>query len=710
MHRATARTRLRCAALVLAWVSVLAPPFAASQQTPHVLVIHSYHRGFTWTDQVHTGIERALEGRAVDLDVEYLDAKRHPAGVVFEEYAALLAAKSRGWSPNLIISMDDDALSFLFQYRDELYPGTPVVFGGLNVDDYDPALLEGRFGYTGVVERLDLAGTVEVILEVQPRVQTIAFVHDRTTSGLADRATIERIVQRYPESVDFVFPDSGSGLTCRELFSWLPSLPSAAAVYFLSFFRDSAGRSFAPEDIVRRISAVSPVPVYSHVDSHLGKGILGGKLLSGEEHGYSTGMLAAKILDGQSVEDVPVAVESSNRLVFDYRQLRRFGISQSRLPPGSIVRFAPESFFERHRRPILLGVGGVVLLICLTVALGVLVVRLRRAELRLGRSEAEYRAMFEENRAVKLLVDPDSATILEANPAAAAYYGFSVEELCGKSLYDIQSEGQVCSLLAKALDRDIERLDARHRRASGEERDVELYPSVIHTEDGTRVYAIIHDVTARKAAETRQEMLLQELNHRVKNNLAIVASLIDMKSNEVGDAVDLTDLSHRIDAVRIIHEKLSESGDVEYVNLESYLQDVVTTVVSSFAEPPVDTVYDLAPIRCGTKTAVTVGLIVNELATNSVKHAFPHSVEPKFRIVARPESGMCRIEVSNSGPPLDPGFDIDRAPSMGMRLIRGLVGQLRGSFEISGDEHPTFTVEFPADSEQPCDNRRDRFS
>lgn len=634
--------------------------------------------------------------REVEIGVEYLDAKRHPRDNLFEEMAALLAAK--GWGPDVVVSMDDDALHFLFRYGETLYPGVPVVFGGLNVEEFNGKILDDRSGYTGVVERLDLESTIRTILHIQPETRRIVFVHDRTTSGLADRATIEGFADAY--DVRFLFPDGGAGLTEGQLLAGLATLDRDSAVYFLGFFRDSNDESLSAEYIIPLICDTSPVPVYSHADSYMGLGIVGGKLLSGDVHGRSIARVAMQVLDGRPVDEIPVSVESSNRFMFDYRVLSRFGIAESRLPEPREVLYAPESIFERHRRAILTGAAGLVVLVAVTLVLLILVVRIHRAERRLMRSEATYRAMFEENRAMKLVIDPTDGKILEANPSARSYYGHEV--LVGRRVTDLDTGEDVLPAFRRAAAGATDRLERRHRLASGSIRAVELYPSVIFGGENPLLYTIIHDVTDQKDAHAKlaaalenKETLMAELNHRIKNNLAIVSSLIDMKSSELHDPQDLSDLSHRIDAIRLVHEKLYETGDVRFVNLDTYLQDVVMTVISSFADSPVETVYDLPAIRCPAKTAVTVGLIVNELATNSVKHAFPYTEDPRFELRATHHEGTCSLEVSNSGPPLDAEFSIDSSGSLGMRLIRGLVRQLNGELIVTRTPHPAFTVRFP---------------
>jgi len=414
---------------------------AAGREPFRVLVLHSYHHGFIWTDTLQKGIEETFKNAAVDteLSVEYLDSKRHPGPLLFDSLQKVYADKYARWPPDLIISCDDDALVFLFQYRNALFPGVPVVFCGLNVDDYDPAILQGRVGYTGVVERLDLAGTLELILQMQPDVHQVAFIHDQTTSGLADRETIAALAPGYTDRLKFMYPDGGTddgvGVSEEELLVFLEELPSNSAVYFLGFFRDRFDTPLALNYIIPRISEVSPVPVYSHAEAFLGYGILGGKLLSAEVHGRSTAEKALRLLAGIPVEQTPVSVESSNRYMFDYRQLKRFDIAESSLPEDSRVLFQPSSFWERYRSAIVWGAIGLAVLLAFTGALLVNTMRRHRIERRLAASEKQYRLLAD--HATDMISRHDAAGVyLYASPACRLLLGYEPEELIGRNAYE----------------------------------------------------------------------------------------------------------------------------------------------------------------------------------------------------------------------------------------------------------------------------------
>ena len=116
--------------------------------------------------------------------------------------------------------------------------------------------------------------------------------------------------------------------------------------------------------------------------------------------------------------------------------------------------------------------------------------------------------------------------------------------------------------------------------------------------------------------------LLQELNHRVKNNLAIISSLIGLKNSALQNTVDLSDIKSQIDAIQIVHEILYKSNEVRTIEIHNYFQKLLDTIFSSFSSVPVEIINNAERQKLPTKTAISLGLIINELATNAIKYGF----------------------------------------------------------------------------------------
>ena len=368
-------------------------PFLARAQppAPEVLVLNSYHYGEAWSDAELAGLLDTLQQKRPDLMtlVEYLDTKHFPQPEHAASMVRYLASKYWMHRFALVIALDNPALELLLQHRQQLFPGVPIVFAGVN--DFRPELLAGQSGITGVAQREDVAGTLRLALALHPQARRVFVVHDYATSGLAMRREVEAALPLLPGQlqVDFA-PD----VPFDQLEQQLRSLSPEALVLQLSYVTDHNGRVFSRQESTRRISAASPVPVYALQDSQLGYGIVGGLLLPAREHGAQAAELALSILAGADPAGIPVATGRA-RPMFDYNQLRRFGIDEGRLPEGSLIINRPVSFFEQNK-PLLLAVAGIVLglgLIVLLLSLAIL--RARRAEAALRQSEQRWQFALE---------------------------------------------------------------------------------------------------------------------------------------------------------------------------------------------------------------------------------------------------------------------------------------------------------------------------
>ena len=191
--------------------------------------------------------------------------------------------------------------------------------------------------------------------------------------------------------------------------------------------------------------------------------------------------------------------------------------------------------------------------------------------------------------------------------------------------------------------------------------------------------------------------LVKETHHRVKNNLALVASLVSIKESSLGGTVDLSDLQRRIDAVEHVHDMLSRSDTGLAVPMKPYLEELFSTVTSCVGMPGVESHTAIDPLTLPAKKAVAVGIIVNEAVANAVKHGFGAD-EPNVLEVTLKQSrdGQTAVlTVSNSGRRLPADFSVDDASSLGLQLVSGLAEQLSGTLEIRSEPMTALVVKFP---------------
>jgi len=206
------------------------------------------------------------------------------------------------------------------------------------------------------------------------------------------------------------------------------------------------------------------------------------------------------------------------------------------------------------------------------------------------------------------------------------------------------------------------------------------------------------DTTESKLAEEQvrsslaeKEVLLKEIHHRVKNNLQIVSSLLDLQSDFMaGNAsrLFLRDTQDRIKSMALIHQKLYQSDSLAFIDLREYVQELADSLYSSSVNDPdlISLEVDSEEILLGMDEAVPCGLIVNELISNSLKHAFPEGMAGDVSIRCRIDDGRVVITVSDNGVGLPTGLDVTNAETLGLQLVCMLTEQLRGTLSMDGEQ------------------------
>ncbi|MFW5643417.1 MAG: PAS domain S-box protein [Alkalispirochaeta sp.] len=198
-----------------------------------------------------------------------------------------------------------------------------------------------------------------------------------------------------------------------------------------------------------------------------------------------------------------------------------------------------------------------------------------------------------------------------------------------------------------------------------------------------------------------KDHLMSELNHRVKNNLTLVSSLLRMKEAELGGAVDLADVRGQIDAIGLVHEKLYSTGETDRIDLHAYLGDLVPSILSIYPGGEVQFVNDVGDIQLPPVRAVLVGIIVNELATNAMKHGFDRSIPARFVVDAGIVGGgteppFVELAITNNGRPFAGPTSLTAPSTLGLRLVSTLADQLHGEISLVSASDTTFRVRFPS--------------
>jgi diguanylate cyclase (GGDEF)-like protein/PAS domain S-box-containing protein len=360
----------------------------------HVLILHSYHEGFTWTQEVNDGLISTLKNGYFNLDisVEYLDWKEYPYQENLDTLLQLYAYKYRNQPIDVIVTTDDAALDFAFKNREEVFSNAPIVFCGVN-EVGRKTITEGYTDYTGIIEQVDIEETIKLAIETIPGLERIYMVYDNTESGFSTGQLALDILNRMNTEVQGL---SINGVTYEELLDAVANVPKNSAIYILSFYSDTTGRTLSFEELCQVTSEVSKVPIFNLYDFTIGYGAIGGSVLSGKLHGEKAAELAIRILNGEKSVDVPVSYEKTSRKLYDYHQLIRFKIPLNRIDEDSEILNKPFSFFETYKVIVLIASGVFIMLTAFIFVLVIYIRRLKKAEKELQESHSELSQLYVE--------------------------------------------------------------------------------------------------------------------------------------------------------------------------------------------------------------------------------------------------------------------------------------------------------------------------
>ncbi len=335
--------------LILLMCSLISP--ASGQQNRNVLVLHSYHQGLQWTDNISAGIKKEFESYDGEIEIhfEYLDTKRIPGEEYFKQLIQFESLKTRlaNIEFHVIISSDNTALRFIVENGDRLYPGVPVVFCGVN--NFNPGMLNGKKNITGVVEAIDYKSTLELMAALHPDRNKITVILDKTPTGDAIKVELDIAINEFKNQFQFEYFQD---FILSEIPGKIKMLGENDIIYLLTFNRDREGTFISYVDGIQMIQETSTVPVYGSWDFYYGHGIVGGMITSGFSQGTKAARMAKEILKGKSATQIPFVAKSPNKYMFDYAQMARFDIEPSDLPKGSTVINLPISFLDRYKRLI----------------------------------------------------------------------------------------------------------------------------------------------------------------------------------------------------------------------------------------------------------------------------------------------------------------------------------------------------------------------
>ncbi|UCC12934.1 MAG: PAS domain S-box protein [candidate division WOR-3 bacterium] len=318
-----------------------------------------------------------------------------------------------------------------------------------------------------------------------------------------------------------------------------------------------------------------------------------------------------------------------------------------------------------------------------------------------------------------LILLDTAGTIVTVNRAATHLLGFEENDLIGRPVAKICAEK---GLIEKVLEEVQTQKNIRNRECSFNTRDGRLVPTLISASGLTQknhlqgAVLVVYDITDRKQAEDElkkslreKEILLSEMHHRVKNNLMIISSLLELQSSHSKSRHArqiLKDSQSRIKSMQLIHQRMYQSQTMTNIDSTDYIQNLVKELFDSYcidrARIRLETSIDELPM--GFDMAIPCGIIINELISNALKHAFPDGRDGTIRIEFKHAHDQIILSMYDSGIGIITPVDFDTTKSLGLTLISMMTHQLGGTVGVTVSNGTCFTITFPFNSEEKSTN------
>jgi PAS domain S-box-containing protein len=307
--------------------------------------------------------------------------------------------------------------------------------------------------------------------------------------------------------------------------------------------------------------------------------------------------------------------------------------------------------------------------------------------------------------------------LIYANPAMEQLFGFCADELYRMKFWDWAHEDFKELIRARGLARLAGesvpgQYEARYVTKDGSEKYVLISVGVMEYCGRPTGVASFLDITERRQAEEliraslrEKEVLLKEIHHRVKNNLQIVSSLLFLQAQKIRDpelAALFTESQNRIYSMALAHEQLYQSKNLADVRLPEYVGSLVEEIMQVFrsGQKTVCCQVDVEDIDLDIEQVVPCGLLITELLSNALRHAFPGSRSGTVRVEMHRRNELLSLTVGDDGVGLPSDLDVAAAGTLGLQLVRALTDQLDGTLEVTGQEGAEFRVAFPARNRQ----------
>lgn len=414
--------------------SLLIINFLYANNSKEVLLLHSYHKGYIWSDDISKTIEKKLDKHNnIELTTVYMDTKHIADPIYLDKLAALYKEQFKTRNFDLIIASDNNAFDFVIRYHNYLFKELPVLFCGIN--NFDQALLDEnnmKKYMTGVVEQVDLEKNFKLIKDLHPNINKLLIINDRSKTGLAVKRDLRNIIKKYKKEFKIEYVDKMEIKTLKDKVS---KLGENDVILFVLLFKDTTGKYFTYKQSFLEIKAASNVPIYGLWDFYLNYGIVGGLLTSAVAQGESVAKMAMDVLNGKNIKDIPVIDKSPNRYMFDFNELNRFNIDVDNHLDDYILINEPNAVYRKFIKFIVLAIVVIMVLSIIVVILRANIKRRKKLELALS-NQLEFDKVLLDTIPNPIYYKNVEGKFLGCNLSFANLVNKDRNEIIGKSAFD----------------------------------------------------------------------------------------------------------------------------------------------------------------------------------------------------------------------------------------------------------------------------------
>ena len=415
--------------------SILFFNFLFANTSKDVLLLHSYHKGYTWTDDISSQIEKNFkDNKNVELTTVYMDSKRIDTASYLNNLANLYKEQFQNRKFDLIIVSDNTALDFMIKYHDFLFKDTPVLFCGIN--DFDSSILDVnniRNFMSGVAEEVDLEKNFELISKLHPKLKNLLIINDTSTTGYAVKKGLDPIIKKYENKFKIEYTDD---LEINNLKQKVSSLDKEnSVILFVLLFKDTTGKYFTHKQSFAQVKKVSQVPIYGLWDFYLDNGIVGGLLTSAIAQGDAVSKMAIQVLNGKKISDIPILEKSPNIYMFDYNELKKFNLDVSKHINNPIIINEPASVYKEHTKFFLLSIIIIIVLSIIVIILKANIQKREKVELELS-NRLEFDKVLLDTIPNPIYYKNIEGKFLGCNTSFSNLVNSSRNEIIGKTAFD----------------------------------------------------------------------------------------------------------------------------------------------------------------------------------------------------------------------------------------------------------------------------------